>query len=213
MPYTHAGLYSGVTRRELVEAVKKGPEYALEHSPVIYQEYGTGFFVPAGVPHRPGTALTLEIQQPSDVYTLLETHAAGKPMPPEQIHPGFRSLDEAFRLIDLKMAEAVGRLEQNALVPEPTDQTNRGGEVAWVFPLEVCRKFGGKRLRVTGRLMYREDRPMALWIWRGQGKLNGRRIRRGEEFFIGFDTAAAGLELENVGEEILEMFAFFPGHG
>src|SRR2546423_11155509 len=62
MPYTHVGLHSGVTRRELLEAVRKGPDHALELSPSIYQEYESGFFLPAAVPHRPGTALPLEIQ-------------------------------------------------------------------------------------------------------------------------------------------------------
>ena len=78
-----AGLLPGVTRRDLIRAVHKGREYALELSPVIYQQYERGFFVPAGIPHRPGTALTLEIQQPSDVYTLLETHSGGKRMSPQ----------------------------------------------------------------------------------------------------------------------------------
>ena len=118
LPYTHVGLYPGVTRLNVLEAVNKGRDHALELSPAIYQEYEGGFFLPAGVPHSPGTALTLEIQQPSDVYTLLETHAAGKQMSPQQIHPGFRSLDESMQLIDLKLSERVGKLEGFRLTPQ-----------------------------------------------------------------------------------------------
>jgi hypothetical protein len=210
MPYTHAGLYSGVTRRDLIAAVKKGREYALELSPVLYQEFETGFFVPAGVPHRPGTALTLEIQQPSDVYTLLETHAAGKPMPPQQIHPGFESLDEAFKLIDLKTSEAVGRMEQNRLIPSSVGQGGRGGAIDWVFPPEICRKFGGKRIRVQSRLTFKQHTPGVLWVWRGKGTLNGRNIRRGDEFYIAHGAASGGIDLVNIGDDVLEAFVFFP---
>ncbi|MCS7172644.1 MAG: hypothetical protein N0A24_04430 [Armatimonadetes bacterium] len=79
IPYTHVGLYPGVTLRALRQAIQQGRERALELSPVVHQRVGEGLFVPAGVPHRPGTALTLEIQQPSDVYTLLEPTAGGTP--------------------------------------------------------------------------------------------------------------------------------------
>src|SRR4051812_33836651 len=173
LPYSHVGLYRGVSKRELFDAVKKGRDDALEFSPVIYQEYETGFFLPAGVPPSPGTALTLEIQQPSDVYTLLETRAAGKEMSPQQIHPGFKSLDDAFQLIDMKLSKQVGQLDHHRLSPKIISSTG-DGEVAWIFPPDVCRKFGGKRVRVNGRLALRETSPVSMLIWRGKGKINGR---------------------------------------
>src|SRR5207244_7509660 len=116
-PYTHVGLREGATRRDVIEAARKRPDYALELSPAIYQEFGQGFFVPAGVPHRPGTALTLEIQQPSDVYTLLETHAGGKRISPQPMHPGFKSLDEAFEVIDIRVSQEVGKRGHDRLSP------------------------------------------------------------------------------------------------
>lgn len=210
-PYTHAGLYPGVTRRQLVAAVEKGPQHALELSPVMYQHYAQGFFVPAGIPHRPGTALTLEIQQPSDVYTLLETHAGGKRMPPQQIHPGFRSLDEAFKLIDFDLAYAVGQQTHNRLIPAPVQPASRGNTIDWVFPLDKCRKFGGKRLRIASKLTYREDRPFVLWCWKGKGTANNLKLSRGAELFAPVSTATAGVELANTGDELLEVFSFFPG--
>jgi hypothetical protein len=210
MPYTHAGLFAGVGKKELMAAVGRGREAALELSPSFYQHLGEGFFVPAGVPHRPGTALTLEIQQPSDVYTLLETHAAGKAMPPEQIHPGFKSLEEAYALVDWKQSRAVGEMTGHRLAPQRVSGSG-GNEVAWVFPLERCIKFGGKRLRIGTRLTYQENLPCVLWFWKGAGMLNGQRVRAGDEFFIPYPTAAAGIELVNTGEQGLEAFSFFPG--
>lgn len=72
MPYTHVGLRPGITKRELSRAIEQGGDALLDLSPAFAQAYEEGFHVPAGIPHRPGTALTLELQQPSDVYTHLD---------------------------------------------------------------------------------------------------------------------------------------------
>lgn len=209
MPYTHAGLYPGVTPRQLADAVRKGPQHALELSPVLYQTYETGFFMPAGLPHRPGTALTLEIQQPSDVYTLLETRSAGRTLPPQQIHPGFDSLEQALRLVDYERAYEVGKLKGYQLRPAVVKRTT-AGEIAWVFPPKVCRKFAGQRLRIRTRVTHGYDHPVVMWVWKGQGTLQGMRIKPGDEFYIPPQAAAAGLDLRNAGDQVLEVFTFFP---
>jgi len=211
MPYTHVGLHAGLNRRALIDAVRKGPQYALEYSPAIYQEYETGFFVPAGVPHRPGTALTLEIQQPSDVYTLLETRAGGKEMAAEQIHPGFKSLEEAVQLVDFPLSYEVGKLKDYRLSPSPAQYRTGAGEVDWIFPLGKCRKFGGKRLQLMSSLKYSEQTPFVLFVWKGRGRMNGIQVKAGFECFVPFETARQGVEFENDGDQILEMFTFFPG--
>lgn len=76
-PYTHVGLYPGTNKRDLVNAINRGRDRLLELSPYYLQRSGEGYYTPAGVPHRPGTALCLEVQQPSDVYVLLETSSNG----------------------------------------------------------------------------------------------------------------------------------------
>jgi hypothetical protein len=209
MPYTHVGLYDGVRRRDLLAAVKRGPEYALELSPPLYQQYETGFFVPAGVPHRPGTALTLEIQQLSDVSTMLATHAGGKVLPPEQIHPGFKSMEQASALIDFKVSRAVAMIDQNRLIPRAESSTV-AADVVSTFPQEICRKFSGQRVRVRSRITYRRELPFAMLIWRGRGRIQGRAIRAGEEFFVAHRAARSGIEIESAGRAPLELFTFWP---
>jgi hypothetical protein len=189
--------------------VRKGAAHALELSPCIYQAYETGFLVPAGVPHRPGTALTLEIQQPSDVNTFLETEAGGRRMSPQEVHAGFKSMEEAFQLIEMDESRRVSKLTDYCLVPR-VDHRTSGGEVATIYPEDVCRKFAGRRVRVTRSLTYRESSPFILWIWRGRGTLNARRFTTGEEFFIAHETARRGVELVNTSDELLEGFTFFP---
>jgi hypothetical protein len=178
-------------------------------SPSFYQARDTGFFLPAGVPHRPGTALTLEVQQPSDVYTLLERRAGGKPLSARQMHPGFGSLQEALKLIDLKRSRSVGAQDAYRLTPQ-IERAGGGGEIATVFPADVCRKFAGQRIRVRSCITYRRSTPLVLWFWRGKASLNGRPARPGDEFFISCDAARGGIELQNTGPEPVEAFTFYP---
>jgi len=212
MPYTHAGLWPGVTLTDLVAAIRKGRDYALELSPVFYQRYGEGFYVPAGVPHRPGSALTLEVQQPSDVYTLLEREAGGQPLSPEQMHPGFPDLDTAFQCIDWEVATQPDFLARYALRPRVIEATTvRGeGEEAWIFPPEMTPKFSGKRVRVERALEVVEARPHAVFIWEGEGTFAGIPVRAGDELFVGYEAAVQPHVIRNTGRERLELFKFFP---
>jgi hypothetical protein len=211
VPYTHVGLHPGTTQSSLLKAIAQGSERVLELSPAFYQRVGEGFFVPAGIPHRPGTALTLEIQQPSDVYTLLETASGGKPLAPEQVHPGFRRLQEAIRYLDFEAASKPGLLERHRLTPEVTART-RGGEEAWIFPPRL-RKFSGKRLVVWGRFESQEQAPHVVFVWRGRGRLAGRRLRPGTELFVTADRAARPHLYEAVNGPLVVFKLFGPDPG
>lgn len=215
--YTHAGLTPGVTRDELIRAVRKGRDHALELSPVINQRFGEGFFVPSGVPHRPGTALTLEIQQPSDVYTLLEDTAGGKKMSPDQIHPGFPDLDTAYQFIDMETAQDPDILERYRLVPTPTGRGAGEGEEHWIFPPSISSKFSGTRLRVPAGGTYecREEAPYALLVWKGAARVTpdgqrGQELSAGDEAFVSHCTATTPHRFQALGSEPLELFKFFP---
>jgi len=209
-PYTHAGLYPGVTRHALAEAMAGGRDRLLELSPAIYQRIGEGLFVPAGVPHRPGTALTLEVQQPSDVYTLLEPiSSGGRRLSPRQMHPGFASLHDALGFIDYAAACDPALLEHNRLQPEPVEGAGtRGGEEAWIFPPRL-RKFSGKRLLVRTRFVSLESGPYVALVWRGSGRLLGRPLRPGSEVLVTAE-AAVRPHVYDADRAPLEVFKLFP---
>jgi hypothetical protein len=211
MPYSHVGLYPGVSKRELSSAMDKGTEYALDLSPAFAQRFEEGFYVPAGIPHRPGTALTVEIQQPSDVFTHLDWFSGSERLAPEQTHPGFASLEEALDFIDWEASEDPHILERNRLVPAPIADTRQSGngEEAWIFPPAVTSKFSGKRVRVARSFEMIEHSAYALLIWQGRGELNGRPIHAGDEFFVTSAAASISHVLTRTGPEVLEAFKFF----
>lgn len=210
-PYTHLGLMPGVGEEELAAAVEKGRDYLLELSPHYLQRIGEGYFTPAGVPHRPGTALCLEIQQPSDVYVLLETESDGRKMSPEQIHPGFPDLKTALKFLDFNTAQVPDLLERCRLIPQHINETKqKGGQEWWIFPPTLTKKFSGKKLVVTETFESIESDPYALLVWRGKGKLNGKPIKAGDEFFIGYLAATETHVFECTGNEPLIVFKLFP---
>ncbi len=212
MPYTHVGLRPGVTKQQLARAIDHGGDDLLDLSPAFAQAWEEGFHVPAGIPHRPGTALTLELQQPSDVYTHLDWYSGNKKLSPEQTHPGFDRMDDALEFIDWEASENPHILDKYRLVPKPVaDRQQRGhGEEMWIFPPDVTRKFSGTRVRVTGTFEMLEQKPYAMLIWEGEGELNGQPVRAGDEFFVTEEQARIPHRLRNTGTGQLEAFKFFP---
>src|SRR5439155_1596697 len=148
IPYTHVGLVPGTTRHVLARAVAAGGGRVLELSPVIHQRIGAGISVPRGVPHRPGTALTLEVQEPSDVYTMLERESGARTLTSREMHPGFTSVDQALAFVDFKTAGDPSLPTRCYLRPERVrGRRSRGGRPEWIFPPR-SRKFRGQRLFV-----------------------------------------------------------------
>lgn len=216
--YTHLGLHAGVDAKTLIAAMRKGTDHVVELSPAVPQNFGEGYMVKAGLMHRPGTALTLEIQQPSDVYTLFQTDMQGKPLAADILHPGFESIEAA--------AEAVIEWEENASpklltsnhlkASEASGFPQTGGKTEWVFPPGASAKFSGLRITVDTTITLKVNQPMVLYVWKGKGTLDNRPIDGGggpagnsDEFFIGINAAKKGLELVNSGDSLLVVFALF----
>ena len=212
MPYTHVGLHPGITKQELSRAVEQGGDYILDLSPAFLQRFEEGFHVPAGIPHRPGTALTLELQQPSDVYTHLDWFSGEQRLSPEQTHPGFDSIEQALEFVDWDASVDPHILDKYRLVPEVVSETRQHGqgEEAWIFPPRITSKFSGKRVRVTGAFEMVEEQPCVLLVWQGKGELNGRSVQAGDEFFLTYEQARRSHVIKNTGEDVLEVFKLFP---
>lgn len=215
-PYTHLGLYPGVTPKDVLGAMRRGTDHVIELSPGSLQRFGEGFITRAGLLHRPGTALTLEIQQPSDVYTMFQTDFGGQPLPPVAMHPGFGCAEDAVAVVNWEENLKPNLLESARLQPRPVTPPIAGGQAHWIYPPDVSQKFSGMRLIVESSMTLKPNQPCLLFVWRGQGTLAGQPIAGGggppgkaDEFFIGAQAAARGIELANKGAEPLTAFLLF----
>lgn len=203
-PYTHVGILPDVSTEELIRAMQAGREALLDISPYILQRQDTGFFVPAGMVHSPGTMLTLEVQQPSDVgggfgLSLPETVSRA------EREAAARGI---FDQIDLDLCRMPDLLQRYALQPETAGPEVAGIRQWWIMPPRITRKFSAKHVLCAGSCTWREQDCFALYAWAGQGRINGQEIQAQQEFFVPSATAATGLHMEP-GPSGLEAFAIF----
>jgi len=85
-PYTFFGLYPGVTRQQVIECMRnfeKGDNKITNLSQAHRLEPGTGWDVPPGILHAPGSLCTYEPQFASDVFAMYQSLVNDAIIPPE----------------------------------------------------------------------------------------------------------------------------------
>jgi len=82
-PYTYFGLEPGTTKeqvRHCLEIWNQGDNHITDLSKAYRLEVGTGWYVPAGVLHAPGSLCTYEPQWASDVFAMFQSLVNEVPM-------------------------------------------------------------------------------------------------------------------------------------
>ncbi|MGE5557627.1 MAG: hypothetical protein ACM3WV_03335 [Bacillota bacterium] len=82
-PYTFFGLEPGTTRKQVIDCLKRwneGDNGILQLSRAYRLTPGTGWDVPPGILHAPGSLLTYEPQKASDVYLMFQSMVEGRPV-------------------------------------------------------------------------------------------------------------------------------------
>ena len=178
-----------------------------------------GFFIPSGILHAPGTALTIELQEDSDTLAMFQALNAGAVISKELL---FKDVSDSARaaqgeaaVLDWVDWEANGDpyfYENRHIAPRVFHQGD-GVTEAWIF--YGSSKFCGKRLLVEpgGRYACTEPGVFNLLVWRGTGEIGGLAVRGGEpgrdELLVVHDRAVQPLEYVNTGDETLVVIKFF----
>jgi hypothetical protein len=193
----------------------------LRHSRAYLQVPEEGFFVPSGVLHGPGTALTIELQEDSDVFAMLQALNDGTLISKELLWKDVRKEDrellgERFilELIDWRENGDPCFYENHHLTPRPVDSSAQdGGEEYWIF--YDTTKFSGKKLLVRPGSSYlaRDPGVHTIFVWSGKGTYGGIPVEGGspgnDELFVTRDRANRGVEIRNTGSEDLFIIKFF----
>ncbi|MEM2673426.1 MAG: hypothetical protein QXG34_01745, partial [Candidatus Bathyarchaeia archaeon] len=82
-PYTFFGLEPGTTKEDIKRCLEKwsmGDNGILYFSRAYKLKPGTGWFIPAGILHAPGTLVTYEVQKASDVAAIYQSMLEDKPI-------------------------------------------------------------------------------------------------------------------------------------
>ena len=230
--YTFMGLEPGTTRDQVRQCLmdwNKGDNGIQDLSRAYRLKRGTGWLIPPGVLHAPGSLCTYEPQWGSDVFGMFQSIVEGRYVPwsllvkdmPEEKHQDF---DFIIDQLDWEKNVDTHFKESNYL--EPIVDPLRSGEGyvdKWIVygTVEGRQMFSAKELTVqpTSKCTL-QDPGCSSWITtqgKGRiGKLNLQTpalIRFGEEtedeVFISHEAAQTGVEIENTGSEPLVGLRYF----
>jgi hypothetical protein len=231
-PYTFFGLEPGTTKgqlRKCLEDWSKGDNGILDLSKAYRLKRGTGWLVPPGVLHAPGSLCTYEPQWGSDVFGMYQSIVEGREVPwsllvkdvPEDKH---QDLDFIIEQLDWEKNVDPNFKDNNYLEPI-VDESNSGDGFTdrWIDYglVDGAQLFSAKELTIEpGCKCTLKDPGSSGWITiQGCGRMGKLalqtpvQIRFGEftsdEVFITAEAAANGVEIENTGSEPLVGLRYF----
>jgi hypothetical protein len=193
----------------------------LQHSVGYALVADQGFHIPSGVLHAPGSALTIELQEDSDVFAMLQALNAGKIISKELLWKDVRPEDRETKgerfileLIDWEENGDPYFYENHHLTPQPIDGSRRdGGEEFWIY--YGTTKFSGKKLVIDPGCSYvtTDAGVHNVFVWAGSGTYGGVPVIGGDpahdEVVVTHDRAVRGVDVRNTGREQLIAIKFF----
>ena len=231
-PYTFFGLEPGTTKEELkkcLAAFDEGDNKILDLSKAYRLQLGTGWLLPPGILHAPGSLCSFEPQWASDVYMMFESLPSGKPIGKELMSkdvPEDKKDDLDFLIETLDWEKNTAPDFKKRFFLPPIEIKNNAPEnymEKWVVygRVEGQEVFSTKELTVYSgaEVSIKDTGAYGVIVLQGHGKMNGidiespAMIRYGDltrdEFFIPYPTASAGVTIKNTGHEPLVMLKFF----
>ncbi len=229
-PYTFMGLEPGTTKahvRKCLENWDKGDNGILYLSKAYRLKRGSGWLIPPGVLHAPGSLCTYEPQWGSDVFGMFQNIVEGRYVPwsllvkdvPSDKH---KDLDFIIEQLDWEKNVDPNFMDNNYLEPMIADQ-GTGWFDRWIVYglVDGQQLFSAKELTVEpGARCTIKDPGASGWITvQGKGRM-GRlnlqtpaMIRFGQEtedeVFITHEAATRGVVVENTGSEPLVGLRYF----
>lgn len=217
-PYTFIGIAPGTTKEQIKECLMnftKGDNKITNYSSAYRLEPGTGWDVPPGLLHAPGSLCTYEPQKASDVFAMYQSLVNEAIIPEELLWNGtpkdrIGDYDQLMEAIDWELNTDPQMMANRFMRPKPVHvniQTEGYSEV-W-----VCYKneaFSAKELTVfPGQTVtIKDSAAYGLIMMQGHGKMGDwdietpTMIRYGQltndEFFVSEKAAIEGVVIQNL---------------
>ncbi len=225
-PETFFGVHPSLVERRqfdllLPYLVEWKDDRILRFARAYLQVADEGFHLPAGGLHAPGSALTIELQEDSDVFAMLQALNAGSIISKElfwkDVHPDDRKkIGERAVLnqIDWEVSGDPFFYENRHTSPQPVANGSQpGGEEYWIY--YNTRKFSGKKLVVKpgGSYTSRDKGVYSIFAWRGSGTVDGRDVagkdHQRDELLVSHARATVPITVKNTGRDDLVLLKFF----
>jgi hypothetical protein len=230
--YTFMGLEPGTTKaqvRKCLEDWSKGDNGILDLSRAYRLKRGTGWLIPPGVLHAPGSLCTYEPQWGSDVFGMFQSLVEGREVPwsllvkdmPADKH---KDLDFIVGQLDWERNVDTHFKENNYLEPIIDEQRSGNGYTdRWIVygTIDGEQLFSSKELTLEpGASCTLQDPGASGWITvQGRGRIGELDIqtpmmirfgaRTEDEVFITYEAARRGVKIENTGSEPLVGLRYF----
>jgi hypothetical protein len=232
-PYTFMGLEPGTTKAQIYECLErweKGDNNILQHAKAYKLQPGTGWLIPPGILHAPGSLCTYEVQWGSDVFAMYQNFVEGryvgwdlltKDVPKNKKY----DLDYIVELIDWESNVTTHFKDENYLEPIVVSQGD-GWADKYVIYGRVHGEdlFSAKELTVQpgASVNIKDNGACGLLLVQGRGKVGVHDaatpvlIRFGDlttdEYFVTDETSRNGYTVRNTGHEPLVVLRYFgPG--
>lgn len=231
-PYTFFGLEPGTTKddiRKCLERWNEGCNGILSYSKAYKLDPGTGWDLPAGILHAPGSLVTYEPQRACDVFGMFQSMVEGRPVGwellikdvPEKYH---NDLDYIVSMLDWEGNTDPEFKKNHFRKPVPVKNIDEMKEEGYIEKWVVygSNDFAAKELTVfPGRKVNIKDKgAYGLILLQGVGTIAGNvvetpaMIKFGDltrdEFFVTAHAAKEGVEIVNKSEcENLVMLKHF----
>ena len=218
-PYTFFGLNPGTTKEQVLECLKnftKGDNKITNLSQAQRLQPGTGWDVPPGLLHAPGSLCTYEPQKASDVFAMYQS-LVGDAIVPEELlwkdtpEDKVGDFDHLIEILDWELNVDPNMQKNHFMEPllvKPIDQMKAEGYIdKW-----ICYKstdFSAKELTILpgASVVIKDAAAYGMIMMQGHGKMGvwdietPTMIRFGQsthdEYFVSEKAAKEGVRIEN----------------
>jgi hypothetical protein len=235
-PYTFMGISPGTTKATIktcLENFTRGDNKITNYSQAFRLEPGTGWDVPPGLLHAPGSMCTYEPQKASDVFAMYQSLVNEAIIPEALLWNGtpeqsIGDYDALVDVIDWDLNVDPNLRENRYMEPKPVSAINEMNAEGYVENW-ICYKsdaFSAKELTVSPRttVTIRDNAAYGIIVMQGRGTMGvweietPALIRYGQltndEFFISEKAAREGVKISNASatDPIVILKHFGPGN-
>jgi len=235
-PYTFFGISPGVSKDQIKECLMnftKGDNKITNFSRAFRLEPGTGWYVPPGLLHAPGSLCTYEPQKASDVFAMYQSLVNEAIIPEELLWNGtpkdqIGNYDALMEVIDWEINVDPEIYLHRFMAPKPVKPVNEMEQEGYVENW-ICYKaedFSAKELTVLpgASVTIKDGGAYGMIMMQGHGKMGvwdietPSLIRYGQlthdEYFVSENAAGEGIKITNLSstDPIVMLKHFGPGN-
>lgn len=219
-PYTFFGIAPGTTKEQIKECLmnfKKGDNKITNFSQAFKLEPGTGWDVPPGMLHAPGSLCTYEPQKASDIFAMYQSLVNEAIIPEELLwnaSPKDRigDYDLLVEMIDWELNVNPNLLETRFMAPRPckdlAEMREEGYEDRWIcyrshdYSAKELTVLPGQTVTINdaacyGLIMMQGHGTMGVWDIETPALIRYGQLTH-DEYFVSEQAAQAGVKITNL---------------